>query len=128
MTGKNDQQIIYYDDECNLCYLSKEFYEKRDKEGKTLFLPIEQLRSEEMTGPVPEQFLHSPGVILFQNGKFYHKSEAILRSVRHLPRWKWIYGLILLPNWFRDFIYDLVAKYRYRIFGRRSRSGLKDKT
>jgi predicted DCC family thiol-disulfide oxidoreductase YuxK len=117
MKELKDQQIIYYDDECNLCHLSKEFYEKRDKEGKTLFLPLEQLKSAEKAGSVPEQFLHSPGVILFQNGKFYHKSEAILRSVRQLPRWKWLYWMIILPKWLRDFIYDLVAKYRYLVFG-----------
>ncbi|HAQ37343.1 MAG TPA: thiol-disulfide oxidoreductase [Saprospirales bacterium] len=128
MTGKKEQQIIYYDDECNLCHLSKEFYEIRDKEKNTLFFPVEQLRSEEMTGPLPDQFLDSPSVILFQNGKYYQKSEAILRSVRQLPRWKWLYGFIILPKWLRDLIYDLVAKYRYGIFGRRSRSGLEDKT
>lgn len=119
MNHPNDHPIIYYDEECNLCHLSKEFYQKRDKEGKTLFLPLDQIKSEEMAGPVPEQFLHSPGVILFQNGKFYHKSEAILRSVRQLPRWKWLFWLIILPGWLRDFIYDLVAKHRYRVFGRR---------
>lgn len=123
MNGPDDQTIVYFDDECNLCHFSKEFYQKRDKAGKTLFLPLDQIKSEEMAGPVPEQFLHSPGVILFQNGKFYHKSDAILRSVRVLPRWKWVYGLIILPKWLRDFAYDVVAKHRYSLFGRKRKPG-----
>lgn len=119
MNDKKDQHIIYYDDECNLCHLSKEFYEKRDKKGKTLFVPISLLKNEEGKRTVPDPILRSPGVILFQNGKFYHKSEAILRSVKDLPRWKWLYGLIIFPKWLRDLVYDLVAKYRYQVFGKR---------
>ena len=53
------------------------------------------------------------------SGQAYVKSEAVLRIARELPRWQrtWIFQFI--PRVIRDAIYDLVARNRYRWFGRR---------
>jgi predicted DCC family thiol-disulfide oxidoreductase YuxK len=49
------------------------------------------------------------------NGQGYVKSEAVLRIARELPPWQWTW----VPRVIRDAIYDLVARNRYRCFGRR---------
>jgi predicted DCC family thiol-disulfide oxidoreductase YuxK len=33
--------------------------------------------------------------------------------------WKLFYGLIIIPRFFRDAVYDVVAKSRYYVFGKR---------
>ena len=53
------------------------------------------------------------------NGQAYVKSEAALRIARELPRWQWTWLFHFIPRVIRDEIYDLVARNRYRWFGRR---------
>jgi predicted DCC family thiol-disulfide oxidoreductase YuxK len=53
------------------------------------------------------------------NGQAYAKSEAVLRIARALPHWQWTCLFHLIPRVIRDAIYDLVARNRYRWFGRR---------
>ena len=52
-------------------------------------------------------------------GQAYIKSEAALRIARELPGWQWTWVLHLIPLVIRDEVYDLVARNRYRWFGRR---------
>jgi predicted DCC family thiol-disulfide oxidoreductase YuxK len=53
------------------------------------------------------------------NGQAFVKSEAALRIARELPRWQWTWVFHFIPRVIRDAIYDLVARNRYRWFGRR---------
>jgi predicted DCC family thiol-disulfide oxidoreductase YuxK len=39
--------------------------------------------------------------------------------LRELPRWQWTWVFQFIPQVIRDAIYDLVARNRYRWFGRR---------
>ena len=53
------------------------------------------------------------------NGQAFVKSEAVLRIARELPRWQWTWLFHFIPRVIRDAIYNLVARNRYRWFGRR---------
>jgi len=53
------------------------------------------------------------------NGQGYVQFEAVLRIARELPRWQWTWVIHLIPRVICDPIYDLVARNRYRGFGRR---------
>ena len=58
--------------------------------------------------------------VLVVGDKLYSKSTAALLVCKELKSpIKILYPLIILPKFLRDFIYDLIAKYRYKIFGRR---------
>ena len=62
----------------------------------------------------------SPGSFAFlANGQGYVKSEAALRIARAVPRWHWTWVFQFIARVIRDAIYDLVARNRYRWFGRR---------
>jgi hypothetical protein len=52
-------------------------------------------------------------------GQAHVKSEAALRIARELPRWRWLWLFHVIPRVIRDAFYDLVARNRYRWFGRR---------
>jgi len=50
----------------------------------------------------------------------YTKSTAVLKTMRDLSgAWKILYVLMIIPRPVRDFFYDLVARSRYRMFGKR---------
>ena len=58
--------------------------------------------------------------ILIENQKIYLKSSAALRVCRNLNGlWKLLTILRILPAPFRDFFYDVVAKNRYKWFGKK---------
>lgn len=59
-------------------------------------------------------------IIFHENGKLYYKSTAILKIFRALGGiWIVTNILYIIPVCIRDFIYDFIAKYRYKIFGKR---------
>jgi len=55
-----------------------------------------------------------------QHGTPYIKSTAALRVARELGgAWKLLYGLIIIPEKVRDYLYSVVATNRYKWFGKR---------
>jgi len=59
-------------------------------------------------------------VVYQTGGKVYIKSAAVLHMLKDLGGgWKLFYGSIIIPAFIRDFIYNLIAKNRYRLFGRK---------
>ena len=74
-----------------------------------------------------QQFLALGGIeiisqnsfVLIESGKYYHRSTAALRVLLRLGGfWKSFYVLILVPRFIRDSVYNLVARNRYRLFGK----------
>lgn len=59
-------------------------------------------------------------IVLIKNDKTYIKSAAILEILKDMPiGWRLLSIGIILPKFIRDWLYDGIAKYRYRIFGKR---------
>jgi predicted DCC family thiol-disulfide oxidoreductase YuxK len=55
-----------------------------------------------------------------REGTVYQRSTAALKVLKDMGGyWKLFYVFIIIPRPLRDMIYDLVAKYRYRIFGKK---------
>jgi predicted DCC family thiol-disulfide oxidoreductase YuxK len=55
---------------------------------------------------------------VIHGGVAYLKSDAALTVLSHLPGWRWVRVLRGVPKPFRDAVYNLVARNRYRIFGK----------
>lgn len=59
-------------------------------------------------------------VVYVKKGVLRYKSMAVLEILRDLGCcWNLLYILIVIPPFMRDFIYSIIAKNRYRIFGKR---------
>lgn len=58
--------------------------------------------------------------LLVQDGGALARSDAALEVARHLRApWRWFRLFRIVPKPLRDRLYSLVARYRYRLFGRR---------
>ena len=71
----------------------------------------------------------APKTIRFESGgKSFTKSSAILRIFSALGgHWKVLAGMgFLIPRFLRDTVYDVVAKNRYKWFGKADMCGLPD--
>jgi predicted DCC family thiol-disulfide oxidoreductase YuxK len=59
-------------------------------------------------------------IVLMENGKIYTRSTAVLRIAKQLKGpVKLIYLFVIIPPFLRDAVYHLIAKKRYRWFGRK---------
>ncbi len=115
-----DRPVLLFDGVCNLCHASIRAVVRLDAEGRILFAPLQsEVGSEllERQGLSPDYF---DSVILIEGDDHYTKSTAVLRVCRYLDGpVPLLYPLVYLPRGLRDRIYDLVAEYRYEIFGRK---------
>jgi len=112
--------IILFDGICNLCNSVVRFVIRRDRAGYFKFASLQSAAGRELLS------LHAlpPGkndsFLLLENDRLYDRSTAALRVTRHLNGlWPLLYGLIVVPPFLRNGIYDLIARYRYRWFGRK---------
>jgi predicted DCC family thiol-disulfide oxidoreductase YuxK len=114
-------QLVIFDGVCNLCNGTVQFIIKRDRNKKFSFItrqsPIGQEMLMQLGLPVEDQST----VVYLKAGVPYLKSMAVLKILKDLGRgWSLLYVLVVIPAFIRDFIYDLIAKNRYRFFGRRN--------
>jgi len=59
-------------------------------------------------------------VILIDNGKVWTESSASLRICKYMNGgWKLFYGFIIIPKFIRDFFYRIVARNRYKWWGKK---------
>jgi predicted DCC family thiol-disulfide oxidoreductase YuxK len=112
--------VILFDGVCNLCNGAVQFIIKRDKSSKFLFASLQSDygQSELLKLGLDPEVLHS--IIALENGKFCERSDAALKIASALSQpWPLLGIFKILPRFFRDWIYDLIASNRYRMFGRR---------
>lgn len=116
----NHKNIILFDGVCNLCNSSVDFIVRRDKRGIFKFA---SLQSELGQAILKENHLPADdfqSVLLVQNGKIYQKSMAALMIARQLSGlWFLMYGFVIIPAFLRNWIYNLIAQNRYKLFGKK---------
>ncbi|GAA5035871.1 hypothetical protein GCM10011506_31650 [Marivirga lumbricoides] len=110
-------RIIFFDGVCNLCNGAVNFVIDRDPKAKFKLAPLQSDIAAKYLKE--EQLDNLNSIALFEEGKIYQKSSAALRIAKKLTgAWPLLYGLIIIPPFMRDFFYDLVAKNRYKWFGK----------
>jgi predicted DCC family thiol-disulfide oxidoreductase YuxK len=55
---------------------------------------------------------------VIHGGVAYFKSDGALTVLSGLPGWGWTRTLFVVPRILRNAVYNLVARNRYRIFGK----------
>jgi predicted DCC family thiol-disulfide oxidoreductase YuxK len=59
-------------------------------------------------------------VVYITNRAIFLKSSAVLHLIKDIGKgWNLFFGLIIIPRFIRDFFYDLIARNRYHIFGKK---------
>lgn len=112
--------LVLFDGICNLCNGAVLFIIKRDKAGKIRFasLQSELGRDQLVRNGLDPDALHS--IIVIENEKLFQKSDAVLRIVARMDgAWSWLRIFGILPRFLRDPLYDLVARFRYKVFGKK---------
>jgi predicted DCC family thiol-disulfide oxidoreductase YuxK len=126
--GMRASAVILFDGVCNLCNASVAFVIRRDRRQVFRFAPLQSATAQRLLGAheLPEAGGAPAGkddwqsVIVIEDGRVFHRSAAALRILRGLGLpWSLLSVFVIVPAPIRDWLYDVVARHRYRWFGKR---------
>lgn len=114
-----DHGIVFFDGICVLCNKSVDFLIRNEREDQLRFASFQSktathmLNSDQNSQPIPGSILY------YENGLMYEKSTAVLKIMKKLRHpWPVLSILFIIPRPLRDWMYDIIAKNRYRWFGK----------
>ena len=111
-------RIVLYDGVCGLCGKTVRWLLARDR-GRLWYAPLQGETATRLRALHPRIPVQLDSVVLVEAGQVYLRSKVFLRAARHLTRpWRWAYAFRWLPGVLLDPMYWLVAKLRYRLFGK----------
>jgi predicted DCC family thiol-disulfide oxidoreductase YuxK len=115
--GEPDR-LILFDGVCVLCSRWARFVMARDPEASFRFVAIQERYGEALALRlgIDTAFAETNAVIV--GGRAYFKSDAAIEVLSRLPHWSWMRVCRAAPRFVRDGLYDMVARNRYRLFGR----------
>lgn len=114
--------ILLFDGVCNLCSGVVRFLAPRDPDGRLQFASLQSPVGRALLARFDRPTDEFDSLVLVEGDDHYVKSAAALRVARHLRApWSWLAALRVVPRPVRDAVYDLVARSRYRVFGRKDR-------
>ena len=116
----DNRHIVIFDGLCNLCNGAVNFIIKRDPKAIFVFTPIQSdladklMRDHQIISAEIDTFL------LIKNGKAHIRTDAALEITKDLSGLWFLFRVfrIIQPS-LRDILYRLIAKNRYKLFGKR---------
>jgi predicted DCC family thiol-disulfide oxidoreductase YuxK len=120
MTAAADSKpTLFFDGVCGLCNRFVDFVLKHDRQGRVLLAPLQGSTAASL---LTEDVVRGLDTVVFLDGERCHlRSSAIVRIFWRLGG-PWIIPgtlLWLIPKPLRDLGYKIVARSRYRLFGRK---------
>ena len=114
------RSIVLYDGFCNLCSNAVLLFLKLDRKKKFKYIALQSDDGKEVLKRIQNSESGLDSVMLFKNDQVYYKSRAIFQIIREtggITRLLLVFSIF--PDKFNDYIYDLVARNRYLIFGKK---------
>jgi predicted DCC family thiol-disulfide oxidoreductase YuxK len=113
------KSIVLFDGVCNLCTGTVRFIIHRDPQAHFQFAALQSPYAQGRLTQSGYSGSLSESIVLIEDAGVYTESTAMLRIVRKLSGvWPLFYVLIVVPRPIRDWAYSLIARNRYRWFGR----------
>ena len=108
---------VYYDGVCGLCSRLVQVLMKMDQQHVLKFAPLQGESAAANLTSYDTENLNS--IVVTKNGRTFRESDAVVQILLELQSWHWLgRALDLTPRFLRDFGYRIVARYRYRIWGK----------
>lgn len=115
----DERRIIFFDGHCNLCNTFIDFIIRYNQKASFKVASLQGITAQEELPRAMYQNL-STVVLLDRNERIYTHTDAVIRIVSQLrPFFKIFLIFLILPSFLRDPLYRVIAKYRYKLFGKR---------
>ena len=111
--------IVLFDGICNLCNASVRFISKHDKNSKIQFASLQSEMAKELLSKMAIDTKKIDSIIFISDEKIFFKSNAAIEIAKMLDGFpNYLKYFQFIPRAIRDIVYDLIAKNRYRLFGK----------
>ena len=114
-----NKSIIFFDGICTLCNKTVLFILKHETNKLIYFSSLQSKFAQDIFSKKSINIEEFNSIIFIENNCIYYKSQAVFRISKNL---KFPFNLLkyfrFLPVFITDFIYDIIAENRYRIFGK----------
>ena len=116
-----DKKIILFDGVCNLCDSAVQMIIKHDAKDVFRFVALQSDLGQKIIQHLGIDAQKIDSIILYQPGfAYYYKSEAALEIAKDLGGVFYFVALFsILPTSFNNYIYDYIAKNRYKWYGKK---------
>jgi predicted DCC family thiol-disulfide oxidoreductase YuxK len=112
-------RIVLYDGVCGLCDRAVSWLLRHDVDRKLSFAPLQGLTAARLRRTHPEIPDELDTVVYVEDGRVFLRSRAFVQLARHLRApWRWAHAARWFPAPALDLVYRLVARIRYRVFGK----------
>ncbi len=115
----NHNSILLFDGQCNLCNTTVQFILNNEKYKNISFASLQSKQGVALLTNYNINTLTINSIVFIENEKAYTKSTAALRLTKNL---KGIFPalqlFLIVPAFIRNFIYDFIAKNRYKWYGK----------
>lgn len=112
--------VILFDGVCNLCNSAITFVIQRDKKDVFRYAALQSDIGNKLAEKYNINLDTVDSIILVTDKKAYVKSTAALRIALKLSSgWPLMSSFLILPAFFRNWVYDFIARHRYNWFGKK---------
>lgn len=112
--------IIVFDGVCNFCNRIVQIIIRHDPSCQIHFAAQQSEAGEKLLNQYSIQESTS-SVVFITNAMVYYQSDAVIEIAKFLTGWPSIFKYsIIMPRFIRNYIYQLVAANRYRLFGKQA--------
>ena len=121
MEFPENKKIVLFDGICNLCNRSVLFIIRRDHKDQFRFAALQSEIGEHFLKERHIDSAETDSIILYEPGVAYYtrSSAALIIGKSFGGIWRLLTVLEWIPRPIRDFFYNLIARNRYRWFGRK---------
>ena len=120
MSEQEDHPLILFDGICNLCSASVQYVIKHDPKHVFRFASLQSpLAKKLLSGHDPSLNDYSSFVLLKDQRMYAHSTAALLVAKQLKGFIKLLYVFIIVPKFIRDAVYKIIAKKRYKWFGKK---------
>ena len=113
-----DDDVILFDGVCIFCSRWVRFVAARDTAQRFRFTAIQSPYGTRLAQALGIDADDPDTNAVVHDGVAYFKSDGALTVLSCLPGWDWVRVLFAVPRVIRDAMYNVVARNRYRIFGK----------
>ena len=121
LKDSNSDPIIFFDGICNLCNASVDFVMRHDKRQRFKFASLQSEIAKDVLLGKGINLDDLESIVLYRNGQIIQKSNAVL-SIAWTLGFPFCLGYVfkLIPRFLRNYVYDVIARNRYKWFGKKS--------
>lgn len=123
----DSQPLIVFDGDCVLCSRTMRLILRLDRKQCFRFATAQGEIGQGLYRHLSLPTDSFETYLLVTNGKVFQRSTAVIEIAKRLGwPWKASAAFVIIPRPVRDALYNLVARHRYRIFGRIEACGITD--